>query len=59
MLIQIKRTLFGAGRVAQSAARLTQEPGFPVSTRSSHLLSFLFPLIQEGQMPATGEVQEV
>ena len=38
------------GCVAQSVARLTQEPEVPVSIpgHSGHILSFLLPLIQEG-----------
>ena len=44
------------GRVAQSVARLTQEPEVPGSIPGpAHILSFLFPLIQEGQSSDTGE----
>ena len=38
---------------AQSVARLTQEPEF--DTRSGHILLFLLPQIQEGQLSLTGE----
>ena len=31
----------------------TRGPGF--DTRSDHILSFLFPLVQEGQLSVTGE----
>ena len=44
------------GRVAQSVGHLTHKSevlGF--DTRSSHILSFLLPLIQEGQLSVTGE----
>ena len=37
------------GRKAQSVGRLTED------TRSDHLLSFLLPLIQEGQLSVTGK----
>ena len=39
--------------MAQSVACLTQEP--KVEIRSGHILSFLLPLIQEGQLSVTGE----
>ena len=45
-----------AGCVVQSVVHMTQSarcPGF--DTRSSHLLLFLFLLIQEGQLSVTGE----
>ena len=35
-------------RVAQSVAHVTQEP--EIDTRSGHILSFFFPLIQAGQL---------
>ena len=44
------------GRVVQSVGHLTRKsdgPGF--DTRSGHILQFLLPLIQEGQLSATGE----
>ena len=40
-------------RVAQLVGHLVRGPGF--DTRSGHMLSFLFPLIQEGQLSVTGE----
>ena len=43
------------GRVAQSVARLTQEPEVPGSVLGPAYLSFLLPLIQEGQLLVTGE----
>ena len=39
----------------QSIARLIQESEVPVRTWSSHILSFLLPLIQEGRLSVTGE----
>ena len=39
------------GRVAQSVGHLTRK----FDTRSGHILSFLLPLIQEGQLSVTGE----
>ena len=44
-----------SGRVAQSVARLTRARGPGFDTRSGHILSFLLPLIQEGQLSVTGE----
>ena len=42
------------GRVVQLVGHLTvRGPGF--DTRSGHILSFLLPLIQEGQLSVTGE----
>ena len=45
-----------AGRVAKLVGHLTHKsrgPGF--DARSGHILSFLLPLIQEGQLSVTGE----
>ena len=44
------------GRIAQSVGHMTRKvrgPGF--DARSGHILSFLLPLIQEGQLSVTGE----
>ena len=41
------------GRVAQWVGRVSQRSW--VRFRSGHILSFLFPLIQEGQLSVTGE----
>ena len=42
------------GRIAQSVGhKRVRGPGF--DTRSGHILSFLFPLIQEGQLSVNGE----
>ena len=44
------------GRVAQSAGHLTRKSGvLRFDTRSGHILSFLLPLSQEGQLSVTGE----
>ena len=43
------------GRVAQSIGHLTRIRGPGFDTRSGHILSFLLPLIQEGQLSVTGE----
>ena len=45
------------GRVAQSVASLTkkQTRGIGFDIRSGHILSFLLPLIQEGQSSVTDE----
>ena len=45
-----------SGRVAQSVGHLTcksEVPGF--DTQSGHILSFLLPLIQEGQLSVTSK----
>ena len=44
----------GPGHVAQSVARLTQEPEVPGSI-PGHILSFLLPLIQQAQLSVTGK----
>ena len=46
-----------AQSVAQSVARLTQEPEVPgpIPDPATYVLSFLLPLIQEGQLSVTGE----
>ena len=44
-----------AGRVAQSVGLLTRKSEVLGSARSGHILSFLLPLIQEGQLSVTGE----
>ena len=47
---------FGPGHAAQSVGHLTRKSevlGF--DTQSGHILWFLLPLIQEGQLPVTGE----
>ena len=46
---------FVPGREAQLVARLTRESEAPGSIRFGHVLPFLFPLIQEGQLPGLGE----
>ena len=43
------------GRVAQSVGHLTRKSEVLCSARSGHILSFLLPLIQEGQLSVTGE----
>ena len=45
------------GRVAQSVGHLTLKSGRGprFDTRSGHILSFLLPLIQEGQLSVTDE----
>ena len=43
------------GRVAQAVGHLTRVRGPGFDTRSGHILSFLLPLIQEGQLPVIGE----
>ena len=43
------------GRVAQSVGHLTRKSDVLGSVRSGHILSFLLPLIQEGQLSVTGE----
>ena len=45
----------GLGHVAQSVGHLTRVRGPELDTRSGHILSFLLPLIQEGQLSVTGE----
>ena len=42
----------GARCVAQSVGHLTRKSGVP---GSGHILSFLLPLFQEGQLSVTGE----
>ena len=39
----------------QSVAGLTHEPGPGFDIRSGQILSFLLPLIQEGQLSVSGE----
>ena len=44
------------GRVEQSVAHLTRgAKGLGFDTRSGHILPFLLPLIQKGQLSVTGE----
>ena len=43
------------GHIAQSVAHLTQEPEVPGLIPGPAILSFLLPLIQEGQLPVTGK----
>ena len=44
------------GRVAQSVGHPTHKSVGPgLDTRSGHILSFLLPLFQEGQLSVTGE----
>ena len=43
------------GRIAQSVGHLTRKSGPGFDTRSGHILSFLFPLFQEGPLSVTGE----
>ena len=44
------------GHVAQSVVCLTQEPEVPGSIPGpGHILSFLLPLIQEGELSVTGK----
>ena len=43
------------GHVAQSVGHLTRVRGPGFDTRSGHILSFLLPLVQEGQLSVTGE----
>ena len=43
------------GRVAQSVGHLTRKSGSWVRYPVRHILSFLLPLIQEGQLSVTGE----
>ena len=49
--------LHAPGRVAQLVERLTQEPEVPgaIPGPATYRLSFLLPLIQEGQLSVTGE----
>ena len=45
------------GRIAQSVGHLTlKSRDLRFDTRSGHILSFLLPLIQEGQLSVTGEI---
>ena len=46
----VARPRSAVGRTSDSQVR---NPGF--DTRSGHILSFLLPLIQEGQLSVTGE----
>ena len=43
------------GRVAQSVGHLSRNSEVLGSTWCGHILSFLLPLIQEGQLSVTGE----
>ena len=47
--------LFQPGCIAQSVEHLSRVRGPEFNTRSCHILSFLLPLIQEGQLSVTGE----
>ena len=47
--------LLRPGRIAQSVASDSKARGPGFDTRSGHILSFLLPLIQEGQLSVTGE----
>ena len=49
-------SFYTPGRVAQSVEHLTRKSrGLGSDTRSGRILSFLLPLIQEGQMSSTGQ----
>ena len=55
-IICLARNKLGAGprrAVGRAPDSLVTGPGF--YTRSGHILSFLLPLIQEGQLSVTGE----
>ena len=43
----------GRGAVGRASDSRARGPGF--DTRSGHMLSFLLPLVQEGQLSVTGE----
>ena len=47
--------LQGPGRVEQSEGHMTRKSGVLGSKMSGHILSFLHPLFQEGQLSVTGE----
>ena len=50
---QAQVSLIIPGRVGRAPDSHVRGPGF--DTRSGHILSFLLPLIQEGQLSVTGE----
>ena len=55
-LVSLPLTAYQPDRVAQSVGQLTRKSevlGF--DTRSGHILPFLLPLIQGGQLSVTGE----
>ena len=52
-LLQATSCRLGLSAVGRAPDSQVRGPGF--DTRSGHILSFLLPLIQEGQLSVTGE----
>ena len=55
-ITEVFKVIMKPGRVAQSVGHPTHKSGvLGFFTRSGHILSFLLPLFQEGQLSVTGE----